>query len=71
MEVSYRPTDRNEPARAFLEHLATGKPVRNNAAVTLALPAATLAQLRYTPDERAPEPVAKTKGGASLGKSAQ
>lgn len=52
----YRPTDRNEPARAFLERLNANRLVPNDAPTALDLAAATLAGLRYVPDECAAIP---------------
>ena len=50
IELSFRPTDRNEPARAFLEQLGAGQPVPKDRPSELELPAAPLATLRYAPD---------------------
>ncbi len=47
--LEYRPTDRNEPARAFLAKLGA---TPAEGPFTLELPAAALAALRYAPDER-------------------
>ena len=37
IELSYRPTDRNEPARAFLEQLGAGQPVPKDAPVGIGI----------------------------------
>ncbi len=61
IELSYRRTARNEPARNFLAQLGA---VPEAADFTLTLPAASLASLRYEPAEQAPAAPAKTLHGA-------
>lgn len=53
VQLSYRPTERNEPARAFVEKLTDGGYLPKGSAATFEVAASTLATLRYAPDEQA------------------
>ncbi|MEP6809873.1 MAG: FkbM family methyltransferase, partial [Chthoniobacterales bacterium] len=52
IELPYRRTDRNEPAREFIQSLSPLGTTLTSSNVTLALPAATGDNLRYEPDSK-------------------
>jgi FkbH-like protein/FkbM family methyltransferase len=49
--LSYCPTDRNEPAWAFIQQLKSNQSLPKHTAATLEFSAASLAALRYAPEE--------------------
>ncbi len=60
--LPFQRSDRNQPARDFLSHLA---PLPAEPDFTLELPASEFAELRYLPDDNAPKPQAEDPGTAA------
>jgi FkbH-like protein/FkbM family methyltransferase len=65
IELSYRPTDRNEPAREFIGRLGPAGTPSASGALTLELSASALSELRYVPDDRTAEPSGAAKRSAT------
>jgi FkbH-like protein/FkbM family methyltransferase len=69
IELPYRSTDRNEPAREFIERLGPAGIAANGGSLTLELSASALSELRYAPDDQTAETAGPGKSSAPLKRS--
>jgi acyl carrier protein len=64
IEIPFRPTDRNEPAREFIEQLGSGPTASKGSDRTVELSASVLSDLRYAPDDKTGEASREQPGAA-------